>query len=137
MKKEFFKITGVQVDETGRVVLDGDNLVSLESSAETGVATAGGVNFDVNCDINQWPGMNDYCFGPGTNPPGCVNQANCGGSQNPITCSNEIGCGGSTNQRNCSNEAMCGTTHNHSCTNTFESGCSGSLNAGGPSTPCP
>jgi hypothetical protein len=135
MKKEFFKIAGVQVDETGRVVLDGDNLVSLESSAETGVATAGGANFDVSCDFT--PGLNfDFCLGPGTNKSGCVNQANCGDSQNQITCSNEIGCGGSTNQRGCSNQAMCVETHNHNCTNTFQSGCSISLNTGGPSTPC-
>lgn len=130
MKKQYFDVSNIWLDDTGIVEIPDGDLKKISDAMTAGGRDEWLIN-PIQCTLNDF-GCGDtnglFCIGGGTNNPSCSNEANCGNGSNTLSCTNSIGCNTTSNNDFCANGASCLTTQNDKCSNAFASGCSGSQN---------
>jgi hypothetical protein len=101
MSKQYFDISKIKLDETGRTVLTEESLSEIGACSQAGAGLLD--------DIEEWWD---------TNHGSCVNNFTCGDEINQESCTNDLDCSVGLNENSCFNDGCAGTTNLVVCSNT-------------------
>jgi hypothetical protein len=109
MKPKALEVSAIALDETGRVILSDEHLLSIESELHL----AGG---------QSWGDDGFGSSNPSACNSGCNNPTNCNDTTN--YCTNSLACGRSTNiDESCANPTSCNNSSNATCSNGSRPNC--------------
>ena len=101
MAKQYFDVSKLKLDETGRTVLGEKEL------SELGEAPQAGADFQ-----DWWDSLSDWWD---TNHGRCVNVISCGDETNQESCTNMWDCSYGSNESQCFNDGCDGATNSGAC----------------------